>query len=46
MCVCVCVGGGNIFRECVCVCGRVGMYARVRVYVCEKRERVWVYVCV
>ena len=28
------------FRECVCV------DERVSVYVCEKRERVWVYVCV
>ena len=30
----------------MCGCGRVGVYARVSVCVCEKRERVWVYVCV
>ena len=28
----------------MCVCVRV--YTRVSVCVCEKRERVWVYVCV
>ena len=28
----------DLENECVCVCARVS--------VCEKRERVWVYVCV